>query len=92
MSNNYIGIGDDANSYVDTKNAIMLSVLGLYETVELMTSRGSNKTQYQIKVIDNEPCFCFDDFSWPLAVLLSTTPMHILDILTWNDGVMNYVD
>ncbi len=92
-------IGDDDNSYVDTKNAIMLAVLGLYETVELMTLRGNNKTKYQVRVIDNEQCFCFDEFTWPLFFLLSTPPAayrptrsHVMDILAWHDGVLDYVN
>lgn len=82
------------NRYVDEKNAIMLTMLGLHETVELFKTRG--KTKYWIK----NNCFCFNIdakingtgvFQYPLTRLFEPgNVLHLLD--EWGSGVLYYVD
>lgn len=82
------------NRYVDDKNAIMLTILGLYETVKLFEAK--SKTNYWIK----NNCFCFnidvkingtEVFQYPLIKLFE--PGNVLCLLNeWGDGVINYVD
>lgn len=90
---------DELNGCIDTKNAVMLAVLGLHETLELMVPR-VNDHNYHVEIINDAAHFCFsDDYKWSIKQMLeqrqSNTILeanHILDILNWQGAVVKYVD
>ena len=74
----------DDNGYVDIKNAVMLAVLGLYETLELFKS--SNDKKYWVE--DHHLCFSNDldspyqeVYKWYIPAILKNE--GVLNILGW---------
>lgn len=84
---------DDINSYVDLKYALMLAVLGLYETLEQFEP----KVNCKYWVEDHHLCFdngianpYKETYHWHIPSMLRTD--GVLSILKWGGGVIEYVD